>query len=649
MKLGIAVAGMLLAASASSPPSAHGQNTQPTPENSRTENARPVGALALNQAIERQIGPGQTDVFTVQAPAGAFLHVQVQKEGVNLVATLAGPDGRTLMVADDPPYRAFGAELVSAIAESAGEYQIKVSKSPRTSESGSYRIELTALRTPTDADQDRLQAETLFYAAVQNERSQGKENRVQAIAGYRQAADLWEKLHDDDQEALSFYRLAATTQAMGDFQEELAPLNRALPLWRTAGDPDGEATTLTITGYFYRDSGKADQALDYYNKALPLERAVGDRETQAMTLQAIGTYYYDAGDGRKAFDYYNQALALRRALGDRRNIAYLLTGVGLSDQALGENGKALDCFNEALTLDRELNDRFGESNTLNNIGFVYRELGDYQKALDNFSKALPLIRAIGDRHTESADLNNIGLTYYWLGAYDKALDYASQSLLMARANGDHRTEALVLTLMGMAYAGQKQWRKALDFDNRVLLLVRGETDRVDEAWTLVSIGETDSQTGQRQEALRSYVQALRIAQADANLSQEAVIFADLMAYWQTGNRPALAIFFGKEAVNFFQQMRSKMQGVDDDVQKSFLTSNDDCYHRLANLLIDQGRLAEAQQVLDLLKVQEYNDYVRGDAEKTLRPLSLTSAETQAEQDYQKSTAQLVAVSGNGRI
>jgi hypothetical protein len=112
---------------------------------------------------------------------------------------------------------------------------------------------------------------------------------------------------------------------------------------------------------------------------------------------------------------------------------------------------------------------------------------------------------------------------------------------------------------------------------------------------------------------------------------------------QNAAQPALAIFYGKQAVNLLQHVRGEMRGLDQALQKSFLTSKNEYYHDLAGLLIAQGRLPEAQQVLDLLKEQEYSDYVRGEAEKTLSPLTLTPAEQQAKDDYEKSTAQIVAV------
>jgi CHAT domain-containing protein len=605
---------------------------------------RPASTLALHQPIEREMGPGLTDVFTVEAAGGQFLHLVVEKEGVNVVATLADPEGRSLMTADDPAYRAYGSEAVSAIASAAGTYQIHISKSPRTAESGRYRIELTSLGSLTDEDRTRLQAETKFYAAVLNERSESKQNRLKAIEGYQQAADLWRTLHDDGQTALCQYRVGAVHRYLGEFPEALAAFRRALPLWEAAGDRSGEAVTLTAMGSLEADTGKTEQVLSAYDKALSLEREAGDRESEALTLQLIGIYRYNAGDEKVALESYEQALALRQTLGDQQNEANLLVAIGLSYQALGENQKALASLEQALPLSRAINDPGGEASVLNNIGFVYRELGDYSKALEYSNQALPIYRAIGDRNGETLLLYGIGLTYAWLGENQKALDYGNQALPQAQAGGDRRTESLVLSLIGTAYAGLHQWQNALSYNNQSLVLNRAVGDRSDEAWTVLAIGDACSHLGQKQEALRNYLEAFEMARTDSNPSQEAAVSGDLMAYWRGEKNPALAIFFGKQAVNFLQQMRSNLQGADEGVQKSFLTSNESYYRDLARLLIDQGRLPEAQQVLDLLKQQEYTDYVRGDPSKMLGSLSLTPAEQLAEQDYEKSTEHLVAIS-----
>lgn len=78
----------------------------------------------LHQPVEQELGPGQTDVFTVDVAAGLFLHVEAEKKGVDAVLVLADPEGP---------------EPASHIADRSGAYQVQVTKSPRSSEAASLR------------------------------------------------------------------------------------------------------------------------------------------------------------------------------------------------------------------------------------------------------------------------------------------------------------------------------------------------------------------------------------------------------------------------------------------------------------------------------------------------------------------------------
>src|ERR1017187_2978393 len=273
---------------------------------------RQAGKLVLHQPVERELAPGQTDVFTVEVAAGQFLHVEAEKKGVDVVRVRADPQGKPLVTADSPN-NAFGPEPASLIAEGSGEYQIRVAKSPRTSETGRYRIELTDLHAPTEQDRTRLQAETEFFAAVANNRAQERERRLQAIAGYQRAAALWRSLHDDGEAALCLHRIGLIYSNLGEEQKALDYHNQALPLRRAAGDRAGEAATLNNIGNVYADLGENQKALDYYSQALTLGRAAGDRAGEAGTLNNIGGVYLDLGGKQKALDYNNQALQPWRA------------------------------------------------------------------------------------------------------------------------------------------------------------------------------------------------------------------------------------------------------------------------------------------------------------------------------------------------
>jgi CHAT domain-containing protein len=563
--------------------------------------------LALHQPVERESGPGQTDVFTVDVAARQFLHVLVEKKGVDVVLVLADPEGKPLVTADSPN-RGFGPEPASLIADRGGAYQVRVAKSPRSSEAGHYRIELTELHSPTAQDRTRLQAETEFYAAAAAAHTEDKQ---QAIAGYQRAAALWHALRDGVEEALCLHRTGVVYAGL-DRQKALDYYNRALRLRRAVKDRAGEAATLNNIGLVYKDLGEHQKALEYFVKGLAGFRAVEDRMEEEAALNSIGEVYADLGEKQKALSNYNLSLAASRAAGDHATEAAVLTNAGRVYGDLGEKQKALDYYQQALPLLRATGDP-GEATTLNNIGSLYLDLGEKQKALDYFNQALPVFRAAGDRAGEAMALTNIGLFYGDLGEKQKALDYCNQALPLARAAGDREREAEILDAMGQVYADMGEKRKALDSYNQALPLERAVGNRAAEAETLNDIGKGYADLGDKQKALRHYVQALRLARAVSDPARQGLVLSNLLSYWQAEHNPGLAIFFGKQAVNQYQQIRRGNQGLEPQLQRTYLATVTEDYRHLADLLIAQGRLAEAEQVLGLLKEEEYFDYVRRDA------------------------------------
>jgi CHAT domain-containing protein len=116
--------------------------------------------------------------------------------------------------------------------------------------------------------------------------------------------------------------------------------------------------------------------------------------------------------------------------------------------------------------------------------------------------------------------------------------------------------------------------------------------------------------------------------------------ADLAAQQQ---RPSEAIFYGKQAVNTIQGLRGQLMTLDRELQRTFVTDKSQVYRGLADRLIDQGRLPEAQQVLGMLKEEEYFDFVRRDAAADVRatPVGYSAPEQPWNERYQSIAAQLV--------
>lgn len=536
-----------------------------------------------------------------------------------------------------------------------------------------------ALALAAGAGDERGQAEALNGIGWVKVNSGARE---EGLEFHKKALVIADRLADPDLQAPILNRIGVVKDIAGENDAALDFYNRALGKWREAEDEDGEAKALTNIAIIYTESGNAMKALEFYSQALPLYHESGDRAGEAGLLNNLGVLYKHIGEDRKAVEYYERVLPLQQAIGNRAGEAAALNNLGNAYSALGQNRQALEFFQHSLAVHREMKDPEGEAGALHNMGELWVMLGDMQKALETLQQALKLWTAVDERRGEANTLNSIGIVYdelgqpetaldYYLRALDlykqvqdpdgeatvatnfagllnapgkkeKALGYYQIALDLQRSIHNRDGEARTLNNMGLVYEDLKQPQKALEDFEQALSTWHEIGERNGEAQVLDNIGSLWSDRGNKEKARQYYAQALPLAKAVSNPLREAQLFHDMMLN-EKDREPVLAVFYGKQAVNLVQHARGQMQGLEKGLQRSFLATKSEYYHDLAELLIAQGRLPEAQQVLDLLKDQEYADYVRGEADKELSPLSLTPAEQQARDDYEKSTAQIVSL------
>jgi CHAT domain-containing protein len=137
--------------------------------------------------------------------------------------------------------------------------------------------------------------------------------------------------------------------------------------------------------------------------------------------------------------------------------------------------------------------------------------------------------------------------------------------------------------------------------------------------------------GEKQKAPDYYGQSLSLFRTIHDLVSEGRALLSFMEYWKELGKPSLAIFFGKQGIDRFQQIRRNIQKLPKEDQQSFVTSNQDYYRELAALLLAQGRLPEAEDVLGMLKEEEFKEFTRGQTGSAANSVaSLTPKEQQAE-------------------
>jgi CHAT domain-containing protein len=584
-----------------------------------------VGTLVPGQTVERMIKGGETHAYLINLHQGEFMHLEVDQRGIDVVVSLFAPD-RTRLVEMNNRHIDFGQEPLSFAADVEGSYRFEVRAATAWAIEGRYAVHLNELRGVTASDRIRIEAERTA-AEGQRLRVQGTAESYRGAKNeYETALKKWGEVNDRYWEATTLTNIGLVYDNLNENRKALEFYDQALPLERAVGDKPGEALTLNYIGNVYSDLGEQQKALEFYNPALPIERALGDKVGEANTLFGIGVIHSDLGEKQTALEFLNQALSIERAVGDRSGEARTLHGIGIVYDDFSEKQKALEFYNQALPIRHLVGDKSGEAATLISIGVVYSDLGEKQKALEFYNQALPLKRLVGDKSGEGSTLNNIGVVYRDLGELQKALEFYNQALPLKHLVGDRAGEANTLNNIGVAYRDLGEPQKALEFYNQALPL-NHVVDRSGEADTLIGLGNVYDDLGETQKASEFYNQALPIKRAVGDRTREANILHDLMLLWKHGAKPALAVFYGKQAVNVLQQLRADISGLEKRLQYSFLHSKEDTYRQLADILISHGRLSEAEEVLALLKDEEYSSLrSRGDPRSAV---DYSPAETEA--------------------
>jgi CHAT domain-containing protein len=114
---------------------------------------------------------------------------------------------------------------------------------------------------------------------------------------------------------------------------------------------------------------------------------------------------------------------------------------------------------------------------------------------------------------------------------------------------------------------------------------------------------------------------------------------------ELGNR-RLAIFYEKQAVNAIQRERQQLKNLDVATQRGYAKKNEMPYRRLAEWLTTEGRIPEAEQVMRMLKEDEYFQYLRRDyqvAKDLLFTVSLEPDEASAAGRYDQFANKLTAI------
>lgn len=397
-----------------------------------------------------------------------------------------------------------------------------------------------------------------------------------ALEKYELSAKIYSELpHPSDKAnvASALLGVGRMKDFLDDKEGALQAYLKALPVFREFNLKDLEGRTLNNIGLLYSNLGEKQNALEYLFLSLPLRT---DDYGKANTLDSIGSVYANTGEAGKAIEYFNRALAIQVLSIDefaKAAQAVSLNGLGLVYSSLGINKEALEYFNRSLILRKTQGSKEGEATALHNIGMVTADLGDKLKAIEFYEKSLEILSELGLENKKAVTFSNLGYTYLDLN----------------------------------------QPQKAIEYSKRAIPLYQTMKDKDGEATALNNIASANLQIGENNQALDTLNKALVLAKQGGVKTLEAVILSNLMLASKNLKRNQVGIIFGKQAVNIYQKLRGEITDLFESTQNTYLKSIEQNYRNLADLLIESGRFEEAKAVLQMLKEQEFSEFVKRDA------------------------------------
>lgn len=446
-------------------------------------------------------------------------------------------------------------------------------------------------------------------------------------------------------EALSLNYLGLASFALGRYLKATTFQSDFLSIAREIQDREGEAVALNNLAQSYKALGDLDRARDLYESSLVIMRGRGLQEGQVDSLVGLSGVYLSLSHYARAAEVLEQARAIQRTIGDRKGEALSLRLIGTAYKATNQYSRAIEVYEQSLGISRGIGDLDGEAISLNNLGSVYLSLAQYARAAGVFAQALTVSRKVGDRALEASVLNNMGNLSIALGHHLQAIRFYGEALDLFRATGNRKDELTTLNNLGVLFQNLHEESKALEFLEGGLEVARAIGDRTAEGRSLNNIGVSYYSLRQYPRAIVLLEQALAIQREIGAREEEAKSLYNLGQVHHALGHPGAAALFLKQAVNGFQAIRGDNSSLSKEFQSSYTDSVSSAYRTLADVLVESGRLGEAERVMTMLKEREYFEYTLRDesADPRRTTIGYSADEAAWQERYAQIGTQLVTL------
>lgn len=511
--------------------------------------------------------------FAFEFEAETFVEIAAAQKGVDVKLRLF-ENGSEIKSADSENMNS-GYEFLSFIAKANAAYKIRTEWVDDARQffgnEGFYILEKQS-RTSTAGDREYI--EKIDEAkAIYDEATNKRLNNNVDPAKYESAIAAYKLLPRNKQ---TQYRLMLAEYFLGVSNNILKKYDSAINVLETAIRSAAASRDLNIENLIYTELGIANLETGEYEKAAifldkaaaGFEKLKGEKIGHIQSLPS--TYIARARTFVKTNDAENAVALLENVRSNSGTPAEnALATIKLADiyYDLGNHGKA-----EEILLALDLSGAASEyiKGLFNKVSGKIFANKDKNKSLDHFSRANSFLAG------NESELNEIklftGNTHFYARDFIAAKNFYEQSKPYFEIQNDKNNLAQILNNLGVISYSQDDAPTAINECQHALALNIETHSELNKARNLIN----------------------------------------LMYFTNQNKDFPLAIFYGKWAINTIQSVKYEQLGnLETEVRDNFQESFNDAFRMLSEILIKEGRIGEAEQVLRFIKEKEYRDYVRG--------------------------------------
>lgn len=398
-------------------------------------------------------------------------------------------------------------------------------------------------------------------------------------------------------------------------------------------DKSRASILLSISKARRHSNYNAKEALSQLRNILSKTDDIVFLSEKARLYGEIGYTLYKIGDNldEAASNYQNEVLLSENKADLVSLWLHGQIGLGLVYKSKGEYNKAISQFehvlkfissNSATTYQRKISFISG------NLAAMYKWIGQYDKALKYYMDANAIKTSLKLVNNKYVYYDQIAEVYRLIGEYDEAVRHLELFL----SEKPKTTECYVVYKeMALNKLHKKDFNSAIKYIENAISIRQdiGYYNYIGEYYSIK--GDILLEASRLKEASDAYKEGLAVAQCNQHSEAEwKNLYGLSLSLYRQGNIEA-AITFGKLAIESIQKLRSNVSKLGEDSFNKYTNQREGVYRHLAKLLIEQGRIPEAEHVLELLKERQYFEALRRNVHPSNLPkgrISLTPLETQ---------------------